>query len=93
MLVGDVAGLLMPVTGEGIGNGMLSSILATESINQALQLDTLAMPLYSSKLTPLIEKIRATFPWFKRIEESAKNNPRNLPPTVRDAYLDTLQNF
>ena len=39
LLVGDSASLIDPFTGEGIGNGMISGMLAAKQIQQAIAAD------------------------------------------------------
>lgn len=44
LLVGDAASLIDPFTGEGIGNAMMSGMLAAQQASKALQSDQIAVP-------------------------------------------------
>ncbi|MFW2589618.1 geranylgeranyl reductase family protein [Sagittula sp. SSi028] len=60
LLVGDAAGLVDPITGEGIGYAMHSGRLAAEAAVQALtcgQADK-ALPIYRKSLRPIHKELR-----------------------------------
>jgi flavin-dependent dehydrogenase len=93
LLVGDAAGLVMPVSGEGIGTGMKSALLAANSIKRAIESGEPAAAIYLSEIGKIISMFGELYPCFKRIVDEAKNRGRALPKILRDSYLKTLRTF
>ena len=93
LLVGDAAGFLMPVSGEGIGNGIKSGLLAASSIIKALELGESPEKIYLTEIEGIISIFKETYPWFKRISQETKGGGLSLPEVLRDAYRSTLRMF
>ena len=93
LLVGDAAGLPMPVSGEGIGTGMKSALLATSSIRKAVETGEPADNIYLKGLDGIISVFREIYPWFRRIIDEARKGGYTLPKVLRDGYLRTLRTF
>jgi geranylgeranyl reductase family protein len=93
LLVGDAAGFMIPVSGEGIGTGIKSALLAASSIKRAIASGEPAEVTYLSEINSILFLFSEISPWFRKITEAAKNNGYSLPQILRDAYLSTLRNF
>lgn len=93
LLVGDAAGLAIPVSGEGLGTAMKSGLLAANSIQKAIASGKPADVYYLSEIDSIISLIAEIYPAFKKITEEARSGGRSLPRILLDAYLRTLINF
>ena len=93
LLVGDASFLAMPVSGEGIGSGIKSGLLAAGSILKALELDEQADKIYLAEIDSLISTFKEVYPWFKRATEEAKSGGYRLPEVLREGYGSTLRVF
>jgi flavin-dependent dehydrogenase len=93
LLVGDAAGLPMPVSGEGIGTGMKSALLAASSIKRAIESGEPADNIYLEGLDSIISVFREISPWFRRIIDEAKSGGYSMPQVLRDGYFATLRPF
>ena len=91
LLVGDAAGLIMPVSGEGIGVGMKSALLAASSIRRATDSGKAAEVFYLSEIGGILSMFGEIYPWFRRIMDEARSGGHSLPQTLRDAYNSTLR--
>lgn len=93
LLVGDAAGLPMPVSGEGIGTGMKSALIAADSIRRAIEMEEPADAIYLKGLNGILSGFREISPWFKKIIDEAKRVGYSMPQVLRDGYLATLRPF
>ena len=91
LLVGDAAGLLLPVTGEGIGTGIKSGLLAADSIIRAVESGEQPDKIYLTEIESVISVFKEISPWFKKITEETKSGGHSLPEVLRDAYQSTLR--
>jgi len=75
LLAGDAAGLVDPITGEGIAHALESGRLAAQAAAQALATDPArALPLYRHALRPLHRELRQARFW-RRMIFSARMRP------------------
>ena len=93
LLVGDAAGLTMPVSGEGISVGMKSAVLAASSIKRVIDSGASLQSTYLSEIDSIISMFAEIYPWFRRITDEARSGGHSLPQVVRDGYLCTLREF
>lgn len=93
LLVGDAAGLPMPVSGEGIGTAMKSALQAAISIRRAVETGESADAAYLKELTGILSMFREIYPWFRRIINEAKRGGCSMPQVLRDGYFTTLRPF
>lgn len=91
LLVGDAAGFLMPVSGEGIGLGIKSALLAAGAIADALEHGKPADEFYLSGIEPIISLLGEIYPLFRRIMEEARGGGQALPKLLKEAYQSTLR--
>ncbi len=93
LLVGDAAGLTMPVSGEGIGVGMKSALSAAGSIKKAVESGGSAESAYLAEIGGIISMFGEIYPWFRRMADEAGSGGHSLPRVVRDGYGGTLRGF
>lgn len=93
LLVGDAAGLPMPVSGEGIGTGMKSALIAADSIRRTIEIGEPADTIYLKALDGIFSVFREISPWFRRMIGEAKNGGYSMPQVLRDGYFATLRPF
>lgn len=91
LLVGDAAGLIMPVTAEGIGVALKSGFLAGEAVAQAAEAGVGAADIYVKKLGGLLTPIGKVYSWTKRIREAGAKGPQELAATLSQAWTDGLR--
>lgn len=93
LLVGDAAGLAMPVSGEGIGVGIKSALLAASSIRGVMVQGKSPDVVYLAEISSIISVLGEIYPWFRRIINEASRGGYSLPQVLRDAYHSTLRIF
>ena len=93
LLVGDAAGLIMPISGEGIGLALKSGICAVNAIVAAIARGKEAEPFYLEEISCIISFFREIYPLFRKITDEAKRGGSALPAILRDAYQSTLRSF
>jgi flavin-dependent dehydrogenase len=90
LLVGDAGGLIMPVSGEGIGVGIKSALIAADSIAGAVVPGKPPDSVYLEEIEGIISLFGEIYPWFRKITEEVRNGGKSLPQILRDAYHSTL---
>jgi len=93
LLVGDAGGLIMPVSGEGIGVGMTSALAAAEAIKQSLEIGKTAGELYLENIAAMISMFNDIYPLLRSMSDEAKRGGQQLPILLRDGYQSTLRKF
>lgn len=91
LLVGDAAGLLMPVTGEGIGPAIKSGLAAAGAICKAIKSSGAAAETYKESLGVMLDVYRKLSPGFKKITAEAKAGGSRLPRVIAQAFRATLR--
>ena len=91
LLVGDAAGLLMPVSGEGIGPAIKSGLAAAEAVSQSIKLNSTASGIYLEILKSTIDAYKKLIPEFKKITAEAKAGGSRLPQVLATAFRATLR--
>jgi len=69
LLVGDAAGLILPISGEGIGTALKSGLMAAHSIAEGNYKKNEGSYLYLSELNELKWKIQELYWYSKKISE------------------------
>lgn len=90
LLLGDAAGFIMPVSGEGIGLAVKSALAAAEAIADSRETGAPPEGMYLDRIDPILRCFEKTYPWFRRIVEEAKGEGTALPGILRQAYVSTL---
>ncbi len=91
LLIGDAAGLLFPITFEGIGTALKSGILAAGSIIQAIKEKREAADIYLRDLKPMVEIIKDLDSWNQILELKATQGSLEFSETLKAAYEQTLK--
>ena len=91
LLIGDAAGLLFPITFEGIGTALKSGILAADSVAQSIKEDSEAAGIYLRELKPILKIIRSLHSWNKKLEQEATKGGTELSKALKAAYGETLK--
>jgi len=90
LLIGDAAGLLFPITFEGIGSALKSGLLAAEAVLRAAQTGREAANDYLSRLEPVLQVIKILLTCEDNLARAAHLEPEALTSAIRDAYEKTL---
>ncbi len=93
LLVGDAGGLILPVSGEGIGTAIKSGLLAADSIIRAVESGEQPDKIYLTEIDGIISIFKELSSWSKRIAEEISSGGHSLPQVLRDAYYSTLRMF
>lgn len=88
LLIGDAAGLILPITYEGIGSALKSGILAADSIVRSAGTGKDAATSYLADIEPIIHTIRRL---CEVQDELGKGScAGSLAESLLDAYRETL---
>ncbi len=86
LIVGDAAGLNMPVTGEGVGTSLMSGRDAATAIIEATKSGKKASELYLKTIDDCIARFQDIYQFSKRIKASAATGD---PKALSDALLES----
>ena len=90
LLIGDAAGLILPITFEGIGSALKSGILAAEAIVKRFDNGVHAASLYINNLDPMLQDIRRLCIVQSELKTASRGSAGFLVKSVVDAYRETL---
>ncbi|MFC2019388.1 FAD-dependent monooxygenase, partial [Chloroflexota bacterium] len=93
LLVGDAAGLVLPVSGEGIGTAIKSGLLAASAIIAAARSGEEPGSRYLAAVEDILTVFKEVYPWTERIQAEKNKGGHALPQVYRDAYQSTLRVF
>ncbi len=65
LLVGDAAGLMTPITAEGIGNALKSGVFAADAIAESIARAQQAAPIYLDAIQTIIDQNREPYAMLK----------------------------
>jgi len=91
LLVGDAAGLLFPITFEGIGTALKSGIMAADSVARSFKEGRQAAGIYLQELKSILQAIRSLHSWNKKLEQEATKGGAELSKALKAAYGETLK--
>jgi len=91
LLVGDAAGLVFPITFEGIGSALKSGLVAAESINEAHRRGQDAAGIYLQRLAPILEVLKALRSLDEGLEKATTKGAAHFSRTLKAAYEETLK--
>ena len=89
LLVGDAAGLIFPITFEGIGSALKSGLLAAEAVRQSAAAGREAAGYYLSLLQPVLQVIEALLSCQEslfRTTSASPPEPQFLAHSIKLAY-------
>lgn len=90
LLVGDAAGLTLPISFEGIGSALKSGLAAAECIAKSAKTGSEAADSYLKELKPILETIRRLCTVQNELNAEADCGPRVLADALPAAYRETL---
>lgn len=90
LLIGDAAGLIFPITFEGIGSALKSGIIAAEAIVKSADTAQEADGLYLKGLEPVVETIRRLCAVQKELTSLCDEGPDVMARHLFKAYEMTL---
>lgn len=93
LLVGDAAGLLLPIINEGIGTGLKSGLLAANSIEKAMKSGEPPDRIYLVEIAGMLSVFKEIYPWYKRITDEMESGGHSLPEVLLNAFRSTLRSF
>ena len=91
LLIGDAAGLLFPITFEGIGTALKSGILAAESVARSIIEGSGVAGTYLRQLKPIVKIIGDLDSWNKKLELKAARGSVAFSKALAAAYGETLK--
>jgi flavin-dependent dehydrogenase len=91
LLIGDAAGLVFPITFEGIGSALKSGLVAAKSINEAHRLGQDAAGIYLQRLAPILEVLKALFSLDEGLEKATPKGAAHFSRTLKAAYKETFK--
>lgn len=89
LLIGDAAGLILPITFEGIGSALKSGVLAADAVMNGLDCGHEVASLYLKSLEPMLKTIAR----LCTVQDELKTGFSDavlLAKALRDAYRKTL---
>ncbi len=91
LLVGDAAGVILPVTFEGIGTALESGRLAAGAVSTAVEAGGEPAGVYLESLAPVLDLIRRLWSLTSKLEASADEGSRQLAKAMAAAYLEAMK--
>ncbi len=92
LLVGDAAGLNMPVTGEGVGTALKSGMDAAGAILQAVAGEGYAAGIYLPTIDEIVAKYQDIYSFSRRIKEAASTGePEALSVALLESWDHALR--
>ncbi|MFZ7113014.1 MAG: NAD(P)/FAD-dependent oxidoreductase [Desulfatiglandales bacterium] len=90
LLVGDAAGLILPITFEGIGSALRSGILAAHAVIDHFDDGTKVASSYLKSLGPIVDVIRRLCIVQSNLKSAPHGDADFLARSLADAYQETL---
>ncbi len=90
LLIGDAAGLILPITFEGIGSALKSGIFAAEAIVRSANEGNRAAAFYLEALEPMLDTIRRLCTVQDELATACHDGPSAVAESLLDAYRETL---
>jgi len=91
LLTGDAAGLLFPITFEGIGAALKSGVLAADSIAQSVKGGGEVAEIYIWQIKSILQTITSLYSWNNKLEQAASKGVVKLSKALKAAYGETLK--
>ncbi len=91
LLVGDAAGMVFPITFEGIGSALMSGRIAGEAILEAHGTGALASVIYLEKAQPVIHAIGQLQKIGNALPREPQSDMKSLSRRITEAYRKTLE--
>ena len=86
LIVGNAAGLIIPVTGEGIGTAIKSGLTAADAVVKARESGEKAADFYRSMSQDLVATIESMYPPPGRMRDEAGKGMDNFLTAMKETY-------
>ena len=86
LIVGNAAGLIIPLTGEGIGTALRSGFTAADAVLKARENNRKAEEFYLSMSQDLLSTIESLYPPPGQIRNEARKGMPHFLVTMKDLY-------
>ena len=93
LLIGDAAGLILPITFEGIGTALKSGLLAADTISESAGERKEAGEIYLQKLEPVILTIKKFYGLQEDLNSAAAQGASELAKDLKAAYEETFKHL
>lgn len=94
LLVGDAAGLNMPVTGEGVGTSLMTGLEAANAVIEARAKGTTAEAGYSAVIESITAKFQDIYRFSRKVKSSAATgDPKALSGSLLESWDYALRIF
>lgn len=90
LLIGDAAGLILPITFEGIGSALKSAILAADSILRSAKTGKHAATFYLETIEPILNTIRRLCFVQDELGVGCHTSSDSVAKSLLAAYRETL---
>jgi len=91
LLIGDAAGLILPITFEGIGSALKSGLLAADAVIRNCDNGIQAASSYLESLVPMLKTINRLCEVQEGLKVAAsKGDGSSLAEALKNAYRETL---
>ena len=90
LLIGDAAGLILPITFEGIGSALKSGILAAESIVRSAKTGKPSAAFYLEAIEPILDTIRRLCIVQDELGTGCHTSSGAVTKSLLAAYRETL---
>ncbi len=90
LLVGDAAGVILPITFEGIGTALKTGLFAADAILRSCDDGSKAAAHYIRGLAPIIGVIQKLCSLQEKLKKDAARGTDFLAGALKDAYRETL---
>jgi flavin-dependent dehydrogenase len=91
LLIGDAAGLLFPISFEGIGVALKSGMLAAASIFESSRSRKETAATYLEALAPIIEQLKALYLLGEKLEKEHIKGGVTLLKSLKEGYAAALE--
>ncbi len=91
LIVGNAAGLNIPMTGEGIGTAIQSGLMAAEAVIKASESGKKAADFYLSTCQELVSTLESMYPPPGKIREEAGKGMDCFLKTIKETYSDSMR--
>ncbi len=92
LLVGDAAGLILPVTFEGIGTALLSGLLAARALAESVECGKSPAACYRELLVPVLRLISKLHRLGTRLQQAAEQGTKALSAELETSYQEAMEN-
>jgi flavin-dependent dehydrogenase len=91
LLVGDAAGLKIPISGEGIHTALKSGLLAANSIMEGTRTGQPVSEIYAGELSPLLGALTSCYVKVEEIKAQASKGPQTLLAMLTEAFEESIE--